>query len=181
MGKLILGMNVSLDGYVDGIDGNLDMPPPSPELFNHWIETVRSHAGAIYGRRMYEVMRYWDYDHAEWTEPFRDFAMAWRALPKWVVSSTLQAVGPNTILIAGDIEAQVRDLKARTEGTLSVSGPQLAGLMTRLGLIDEYHLYLRPFVLGQGKPFFHEARPPLRLISSERLDDVTVRLAYEPA
>jgi dihydrofolate reductase len=181
MGKLVLGMNLSLDGYVDGIEGKLDMPPPSPELFSYWIRTVRSHAGAVYGRRMYEVMRYWDDDHSEWTGPRREFAIAWRALPKWIVSRTLLSVGPNAMLITGDIETQVRDLKARTDGTLSVSGPQLAGLMTKYGLIDEYHLYLRPFVLGQGKPFFHEARPPLRLISSERVDDVTIHLAYEPA
>jgi dihydrofolate reductase len=181
MGKLIFGMNVSLDGYVDDIGGNLVMGPPSPKLFDYWIEAVRSHAGAIYGRRMYEVMRYWDDDRPEWTEPLREFATVWRQLPKWVVSSTLQSVGPNATLISGDIETQVRALKARTEGRLSVSGPQIAGLMTKLGLIDEYFLVLRPFVLGQGKPFFDEARPPLRLTSSEQLDDVTVRLGYEPA
>jgi dihydrofolate reductase len=181
VGKLIFGMNVSLDGYVDGLSGNLEMPPPGPKLFNYWIETVRGHAGALYGRRIYEVMRYWDADHPEWDEPRREFAMAWRKLPKWVVSRTLQTAGPNATLIAGDIETRVRELKARTDGTVSVAGPELAGLMTKLGLIDEYHLYFCPFVLGQGKPFFHEARPPLRLISSELVDDVTVHLAYEPA
>lgn len=181
MAKLILGMNVSLDGYVDDLGGNLVMPPPSPELFRYWIETVRGHAGAVYGRRMYETMRYWDDDHDDWTEPLQAFADAWRKVPKWVVSSTLKSVGPNAMLITGDIEAQVRDLKARTDGTISVSGPQIAGLMTRFGLIDEYHLFLRPFVLGEGKPFFHAARPPLRLISNELVDDVTVRVAYKPA
>jgi dihydrofolate reductase len=180
MGKLIFGMNLSLDGYVDDLEGTLVMGAPSPKLFDYWIRAVRSHAATIYGRRMYEVMRYWDDDKPEWTEPLREFASIWRALPKWVVSSTLETVGPNATLITGDIEAQVRELKARTDGTLSVSGPQVAGLMTKLGLIDEYHLILRPFVLGQGKPFFHEARPPLRLISSESLDEVTVCLVYAP-
>jgi dihydrofolate reductase len=130
---------------------------------------------------MYEVMRYWDDDHPEWDEPRREFGMVWRQLPKWVVSRTLQSVGPNATLIADDIETQVRELKARTEGTISVAGPELAGLMTKFGLIDQYHLYLRPFVLGQGKPFFHGARPPLRLVLSELVDDETVHLAYEPA
>jgi len=181
MGKLILSMNVSLDGYVDDVAGNLVMPAPGPELFRFWIETVRSHAATIYGRRMYEVMRYWDQDDPSWNEPLREFAAVWRNQPKWVVSSTLDGVGPNAQLITGDIEARARDLKARTDGTISVSGPQIAGLMTRLGLIDEYHLVLRPFVLGQGKPFFHEARPPLRLISSRQIDDGTMHLAYAPA
>lgn len=181
MGKLIIAMNVSVDGYVDGVAGNLDMPAPGPELFNHWIEHVRGLSGSIYGRRMYEVMRYWDDDQPDWSDALRDFAVAWRRLPKWVVSSTLQTVGPNATLISGDIESQVHALKARTEGTISVAGPQIAGLMTELGLIDEYHLYIRPFVLGQGKPFFHQARPALRLVSSERIDEATVHLAYVPA
>lgn len=181
MGKLILAMNVSLDGYVDGVDGKFDMPPPGPELFDHWIAHVRGLAGSVYGRRMYEVMRYWDNDDPEWNEPRRAFAIVWRALPKWVVSGTLETVGPNATLINGDIEAQIRAIKARTHGTISVAGPQLAGLITEFGLIDEYQLYLRPFVLGKGKPFFHNARPPLRLVSSERIDDETVRVAYVPA
>ncbi len=181
MAKLIFGMNVSLDGYVDGVEGKLDMPPPSAALFNAWIQVVDSHAGVIYGRRMYETMRYWDDDHDEWSEAFRAFAVAWRKLPKWVVSGTLESVGPNARLIGGDIEAEVRALKDKMDGMLSVSGPQIAGLMTQLGLIDAYHLYLRPFVLGQGKPFFHAARPPLRLVSSERIDEVTMRLGYVPA
>ena len=183
MGKLILSMNLSLDGYVDGVEGRLDMPPGSPELFRYWIETVRGHAGSIYGRRMYETMRYWDGEHPEWDEDRRAFAEAWRKLPKWVVSRTLGTVGPNATLIPGDsdIEARVRDIKARTDGTISVSGPQLAGLITDLGLMDEYQLHLRPYVLGRGKPFFHGARPPLRLVSSERIDAEVVRLVYVPA
>lgn len=185
MGKLILNMNVSLDGYVDDAGGNLVMGPPSAEVFRYWIDTVKGHAATIYGRRMYEVMRYWDDDHPEWPEaeagPLREFAAAWRKGPKWVVSRTLEEVGPNATLINGDIEAQVRALKARTDGIISVSGPQIAGLMTELDLIDEYHLVVRPFVLGGGKPFFHGARPPLKLMSSEQLDGDTMLLVYAAA
>ena len=183
MATLILQMNVSLDGYVDGVDGTLDMPPPGPQVFRFWIDTVAGHSGAIYGRRMYEIMRYWDEDQADWDDARRAFAAAWRRLPKWVVSRTLVAVGPNATLIPGnsDIEAQVRQIKAGTDGIVSVSGPEIAGLMTRLGLVDQYELILRPYVLGQGKPFFHAARPPLRLVSSDQLDDETMRLIYEPA
>lgn len=178
MGRLVFGMNVSLDGYVDDLAGTLVMGPPSAEVFDYWIRAVDSLEATIYGRTMYEVMRYWDDDHDDWSEALWAFARAWRKVPKYVVSRTLDKVGPNASLIRGDIEAQVRDLKARTAGKLSVSGPRIAGLMTQLGLIDEYQLILRPFVLGQGKPFFHGARPPLRLVSSKQLDDMTVRLAY---
>ena len=93
MGKLILVMNVSLDGYVDGIEGKFDMGAPGPELFAYWIRSVQGLDATIYGRRMYEAMRYWDTDQPDWTEPLREFAVAWRALPKWVVSSTLESVG----------------------------------------------------------------------------------------
>ncbi len=180
MGKLVLSMNVSLDGYVDGVEGRIALPRPSPEVFRFWIDAVRSHAATIYGRRMYEVMRYWDDDHAEWDDETRAFAEAWRAVPKWVVSRTLSSVGPNATLISSDIQSSVRDLKARTDGVISVSGPEIAGLMTRLGLIDQYQMIVCPYVLGQGKPFFHDTRPSLRLISVDRLDDQTVRLVYEP-
>jgi dihydrofolate reductase len=156
------------------------MPAPGPELFRYWIDAVGRLTATIYGRRMYEVMRYWDDDHPEWTAPLREFADAWRRVPKWVVSSTLSEVGLNATLISDDIEARVRDLKTRTNGTISVSGPQTAGLMTSFNLIDEYHLVLRPYVLGQGKPFFRGARPPLRLVSSARIDDETVHLVYQP-
>lgn len=181
MGKLILAMNVSLDGYVDDAGGNFVMGMPSPDLFRYWIETIRGLAATIYGRRMYEIMRYWDEDRAEWGAAELEFASLWQRLPKYVVSSTLRATGPNVTLISGDIAAQVRDLKARTDGEISVSGPQLAGLMTELGLIDEYQLVVRPYVLGAGRPFFHGARPKLRLVSSAQIDAETMGLAYAPA
>jgi len=180
MGKLILGMNVSIDGYVDDVGGNLVMGAPSEKHFQYWIETIRGHAGAIYGRRIYELMRYWDDDHAEWDGPRREFATVWRSIPKWVASRTLTKVGPNATLVSSEIEARVRAIKAETDGIVSVSGPQLAGLMTSLDLIDEYHLHVRPFVLGTGKPFFAAARPPLRLVSSTLIDDDTVHLVYMP-
>ena len=90
MAKLIYGMNQSLDGYVDHMAFT-----PSPALFRHWIEQVRGLTGSIYGRRIYEVMRYWDEEHPEWDAEEREFAAAWRSQPKWVVSRSLKAVGPN--------------------------------------------------------------------------------------
>jgi hypothetical protein len=90
MAKLVFGMNQSLDGYVD----HLEMRP-SPALFRHFIEDVRNLTGSVYGRRMYEVMRYWDEERPEWDAEEHDFAAAWRSQPKWVVSRSLRSVGPN--------------------------------------------------------------------------------------
>jgi dihydrofolate reductase len=175
MAKLVFAMNQSLDLYV----GHEDLPPPSPALFRHWIEHVRGLAGSVYGRLMYETMRYWDEDRPEWGAEERDFASAWRAMPKWVVSRTLKAVGPNATLIDGDVGAAIGALKARLPGEISVSGPALAASLA--GLIDEYRLYLHPVVLGGGKPFFAGPRPPLRLAATDRIGNDVIRLTYVPA
>lgn len=176
MAKLVFGMNLSLDGYVDHQEF-----APGPALFRHWIEHVRGLAGSVYGRRMYEIMRYWDEDHPEWTPDLHEFAAAWRRQPKWVVSRSLKSVGPNASLVEGDVGAAIRELKDRLAGEISVSGPDLARSMTDLGLIDEYRLYFHPVVLGRGKPFFAGPRPPLRLVSTDRVGEETVRLTYVPA
>jgi dihydrofolate reductase len=173
MAKLVFGMNQSLDGYVDH-----DKFAPGPALFRHWIEHVGSLAGSLYGRRIYEVMRYWDDDDPAWGAEERAFAAAWRGQPKWVVSRSLTSVGPNATLVEGDLGAFVRDLKARLAGELEVAGPELAGSLTDLGLIDEYRLYFHPVVLGGGKPFFAGARPPLRLVGSDRVGEEVIRVTY---
>lgn len=176
MAKLVFGMNQSLDGFVDHTD-----MPTGPALFRHWIEQVRALAGSVYGRRMYEIMRYWDEDHPEWGADHLAFAVAWRNQPKWVVSRSLQSVGPNATLIGDDIEAVIRGLKARLDGEIAVSGPELAGCLTGLGLIDEYRLYFHPVVLGRGKSFFAGPRPRLRLVAVDPVGEETIRLTYVPA
>jgi dihydrofolate reductase len=110
--------------------------------------------GVVYGRRMYEIMRYWDDDQADWDAEDRDFAAVFRSQRKWVVSRSLKSVGPNATLIEDGLEAVIRGLKAHLDGEIDVAGPNLAGSLTNLGLIDEYRLYLHPIVLGSGQPFF---------------------------
>jgi dihydrofolate reductase len=134
----------------------------------------------VYGRRMYEVMRYWDEDRPEWSAEERDFATAWRSQPKWVVSRSMKSVGPNATLVADDVEGAIRRLKAELAGEVEVAGPDLAQGLTELGLIDEYRLYLHPIVLGRGKPFFAGPRPPLRLVASDLIGEDAVRLTYVP-
>ena len=176
MAKLVYGLSQSLDGYVDH-----DRMEPGPALFRHFVERVRGLAGAVYGRRVYELMQYWDEDQPEWGADERDFATAWRRLPKWVVSRTLKSVGPNATLVEGDLGAAIRALKTGRDGEIEVGGPNVAQSLTELGLIDEYRLYFRPFVLGHGAPFFAGPTPPLRLVASDRIGEDTVRLSYVPA
>jgi dihydrofolate reductase len=177
MAKLVFGLSQSLDGYVD----HMEMQPPGPGLFRHFYEWVRGLSGSVYGRRTYEIMRYWDEDGPEWSAEERDFAAAWRRQPKWVVSRSLKSVGPNATLVSDDIEAVIGGLKARLTGEIEVAGPDLARSLTDLGLIDEYRLYFRPFVLGHGTPFFAGPRPPLRLVGGDPIGEDAFRLTYVPA
>jgi len=176
MAKLVYALNQSLDGYVD----HLEMRP-SAALFHHFIEHVRGLTGMVYGRRTYEIMRYWEEDRPDDDAEERDFAATWRSKPKWVVSRSLKSAGPNATLVGDDIEAAIRGLKAQLVGEIAVAGPDLAGSLTNLGLIDEYRLYLRPIVLGRGKPFFAGPRPPLRFVASDLIAEDVIRLTYVPA
>lgn len=181
MAKLIFGLMQSLDGYVSGPEGGPGLPMPDDALTSHFSAELRGFTGSLYGRRMYEIMRFWDGEEADQEEAGREFAAAWRAKPKWVVSRTLKSVGPNATLVDGDLAAFVRKLKAEHQGDIEVAGPELAAGLAELGLLDEYQLYLRPVVLGSGKPFFAGARPPLRLVSSEQIGADTIKLTYVPA
>jgi dihydrofolate reductase len=177
MAKLVYGLQQSLDGYVD----HLELGPPSPALSRHFTEYVRGLTGMVYGRRTYEIMRYWEEDRPDDDAGERDFAAVWRSKPKWVVSRSLKPAGPNATLVQDDIEAAMRGLKAQLVGEIAVAGPDLAGSLSNLGLIDEYRLYFRPIVLGHGKPFFVGPRPPLRFVASDLIAEDVIRLTYVPA
>jgi len=177
MAKLVYGLSQSLDGYVD----HMKLGPPPPAAFQHFVEQMRGLSGLIYGRRMYEIMRYWDEDSPDWDADDREFAVAYRGKPKWVVSRSLKSVGPNATLLSDDFEKAIRKLNAELAGEIEVAGPALAQSLTEAGLIDEYRLYLRPVVLGSGTPFFAGSRPPLHLVASDLIVDDLIRLTYVPA
>ena len=177
MAKLVYGLMQSLDGYVD----HMKLGPPAPAASRHFLEMVRGSSGLIYGRRMYEIMCYWEEDLPEWDAEDRAFAVAWQSQPKWVVSHSLKSAGPNATLVTDDLEQVIRRLKAELAGEIHVGGTVLAQSLTDAGLIDEYRLYLRPVVLGGGQPFFAGARPPLHLVASDLITDDLLRLTYVPA
>lgn len=183
MATFVFGMNMSLDGFVDH---DHEAFTPDPVLFKYFVEQTRSAAGSIYGRGLYDLMRYWDSD--DWDrgdqangDDLRAFASAWRAMPKWVLSRSLQSLGPNATLISHDFENAVRKLKTDLDGDVQVGGPKLAASLTKLGLIDEYQLILHPVVLGAGRPFFVGSTPRLRLVASDRIGADVIRLRYVPA
>jgi dihydrofolate reductase len=180
MAKLVFGMMQSLDGYIAGVAGGPQLPAPGDQLSRHFNDHLRAHAGMVYGRRIYEVMRYWDDDQPDWDAVERAFAIAWREKPKWVASRTLKDVGPNATLIRDDASA----FRAQTEGRkrrrnrrrrTRTSPP---GSLTASRLIDEYRLYFRPVVLGRGKPYFAGPVPALRLVDTEPVGEDAARLTY---
>ena len=175
MATFVFAMNQSLDGYIDH-----DGFAPGPEMFRHFIGQTAGLSGSVYGRRMYEIMRYWDEDQDDWGPAEREYAVAWRKQPKWVASSTLTSVGPNATLIDGDLEIFLHDLKAKVGGEVLVAGTLLADSVGKMGLIDQFQIYLHPVVLGAGKPYFAGARPALRLAANEAIAEGVIRLTYVP-
>ena len=127
MAKLVFGMNQSLDGYVDHMAF-----APSPTLFATSSRRLEGQAGSVYGRQMYEIMRYWDDDHPEWNAEEHAFAAAWRNQPKWVVSRSLKSVGTNARLVEDDLEGAIRELKAERDGEIEVAGPDLGAASPNL-------------------------------------------------
>ena len=176
MAKFVVSMNQSLDGYVDH-----EAFAPSPTLFRHFIEEAEGQAGAVYGRQMYEVMRYWDDEDPEWSEEERAFAAAWRRQPKWVASRSLKSVGPHATLIEDDLEDALRTLKSERDGEFEIAGPCFAQTVFEFGLIDEYRIYLHPVALGHGKPFFAGPRRSLRLLTHKQIADDVICLTFAPA
>jgi dihydrofolate reductase len=173
MARFVCSMNVSLDGYIDH-----DRMAPDPDVFRFWIDAVKHTTNTLYGRKIYQLMTYWQDDQPGWGEAEREFATAWRAQKKWVVSQTLTEVGPNATLISTDIKAQVRALKTRLDGEVDVSGTILMQTLSDWGLMDEYRLVYHPLALGEGRPLFLGPRPPMHLVACDRIGATVVCLTY---
>src|SRR5688572_16855635 len=147
-GHIFYGYAVSVDGYISSAQGDIGLPVPEEALHRHFNEVQERTALSLYGRNMYEMMRFWDAPPAESAGYAQDYARAWQRTPKVVFSSTLESVGPNTRLVKdkAEMERTVRKLKAETNGDIDVSGARFAASLIRLGLVDEFRLYMMPVV-----------------------------------
>ncbi len=183
MGKIIYAMSVSLDGYVESTGDDLSWSYPSAELHRHFNEEERKIDTFLYGRRMYEVMAaYWPTADQNPTAPEVEieYARIWREKEKIVFSRTLTQVGWNARLFRGDIAEEIGKLKAQPGVVMSVGGATLAAAFMQLGLVDEYHLYVHPVLLGGGKPMFPALRERinLQLIETRTFGSGVVLLKY---
>lgn len=180
MGQIRYSMTVSLDGYISGPDGSIDWSAPDEGLHRFHNEQVSQLGAHLLGRRLYETMLYWEENDEFATDYAQEFAGIWRALPKVVFSNTLTSVEGNARLATSEIADEVNRLRDEVEGDLAVGGARLAGELTKLGLIDEYWLFVSPVVLGDGIPFFVGKTGPvdLELIQTRSFGDRVVHLRY---
>ena len=181
MRKLIYGMGVSLDGYIADGAGAIDWSAPDEELHRFHNEQGRATGVNLYGRRMWETMRVWDDDGFATGEVEREWAELWKATPKLVFSTTLDAVEGNATLHRGGAREEVERLKREPGKDLAVGGAGLAASL--VDLIDEYRLYVNPVLLGAGTPFFPPLteRIPLELAETRTFGSRVVYLRYVSA
>jgi dihydrofolate reductase len=182
--RAIYSMGVSLDGFIAGPDGDIDWSAPDDELHRFHNEQARDTGVSLYGRRLYEAMRYWE--TAEEANPSApehelEFARIWKAMPRLVFSRTLEQVEGGAELVRADLAETVARLKAQPGGDIAVGGAGLAAGLMPLGLIDEYRQFVYPVVLGAGTPFFPplDARIKLRLAETRTFASGVVYVRYE--
>ena len=182
MAKLIYSALASLDGYTADLDGNFDWAAPDEEVHAFVNELERPAGTHLYGRRMYETMVYWESAEAVAGQPpvMRDFAEIWRAADKIVYSRTLESPSSAKTRIERDFDpTAVRQLKETADRDIVIGGPELAGQAIRAGLVDEYHLFIAPIVVGGGKQALpDDVRIELELLDERRFRTGTVFLRY---
>jgi dihydrofolate reductase len=182
MAKLIYSAITSLDGYVADENGNFDWAAPDDEVHTVVNDLERPLGTYLYGRRMYEVMVYWETAQTVADQPplALDFAGSWQAADKIVFSKTLETVSSARTRIERDFDpAAVQQLKQTAGRDISVGGPDLAAQAIKAGLVDEYHLFVAPIVVGAGKRALPDhARVELDLLEERRFPNGTVHLHY---
>jgi dihydrofolate reductase len=175
-------MGVSLDGYIVGPDGVFGWTVPDEEVFRFVTDEIREVGVHLLGRRLYETMLYWETadEDPSLGETEREFAAIWRKLPKIVFSTSLETVEGNWSLATDGVAEEVARLKQEPGKDLAVGGAGLASTCTRLGLIDDYELFVNPVVLGGGTPYFPalDERIDLELVETRTFGSRVVYLHY---
>jgi len=183
MAHLIYSAITSLDGYIEDRDGNFDWAAPDDEVHRYINGLMRTTATHLYGRRMYETMMVWETDPnlAADSPLTQDFAEIWQAADKIVYSRTLEAVSTRRTRIERNFDPEaIKPLKAAAEHDIIIGGPELAACAFRSGLIDEYHLFLTPIIVGGGKKSLPDhVRLALILLEERRFGNGMVHLRYE--
>jgi dihydrofolate reductase len=186
MRSVTYSMNVSLDGYVVGPDGDFDWTAPDEEIFRFFTDEIREVGVHLLGRRLYETMLYWETADQDPSldDSMLEWAAIWKPLPKVVFSTTLSEVQGNARLASGGLAEEIERLRAEPgEGHIAIGGATLAAEAAALGLIDEYRATVHPVLVGGGIPFFaqRELRVDLELVESRTFSSRVVHLRYRVA
>ena len=187
MRKIIYAQMVSLDGFVEGPNGELSWSEPGPELHKHFNDQYLTGEidTSLYGRRLYEIMAsYWPTvnEDSDVPEVEKEFARLWVNIPKTVFSRTLEEVNWNSRLAREVVPDEIRQLKQQPGNHIEVGGAELAGVFMKHGLVDEFWLYIHPVILGAGKPVFPAGLGiKLTLVDTLTFPCKVVRLRYERA
>ena len=183
MGKVVVNMSVSADGFFEGPDGDISWHLVDEEVHAHFNEVLGRMSYFVEGRVVYEMMEaYWPTadQQPDSSEAEKEFARIWRDTPKVVYSRTLDRVGPNATLVRDVVPAEVQELKAQAAGDLSLGGAEIVAAFQQHGLIDEFWLYIHPVAIGEGRPLFPRGvHVDLRLLESQAFGNGVVRLRYE--
>ena len=183
--KLIYSMSVSLDGFIEGPDGSFHWSVPDEELHRFHNEQVRALGGHLLRRRLYETMKYWETapEDPALTDYALEFAEIWKALPKVVFSDTLDEVVGNSRLAQGGLGEEVAELQQRSGKDVAIGGADLAAEAIKLGLVDDFRLFVYPVVVGGGKPFFPSVDQTvhLNLVETRTFASRVAYLRYERA
>jgi dihydrofolate reductase len=183
MRKLIYSMGVSLDGFIAGPNGEIDWSAPDEELHRFHNQQARETGADLYGRRLYETMLAWETadEKPSISEHELEFARIWKDTPKIVFSKTLEKVEGNARLVRDNAAEEVARLKEQPGKDLAVGGAGLASTFMKLGLIDEYRLFVSPVVLGAGTPYFPalDERINLELVETRTFGSRVVYVRYE--
>ena len=185
MGKLITTAITSLDGYIADKDGKFDWSMPDEEVHTFVNDLERQVGTYLYGRRMYDVMRWWETAQtlADLSGVALDFAAVWQAADKIVYSRTLDTVSTARTRLEREFDPEaVRRLKEGDDRDLAISGPHLAAYAIRAGLVDEYHQFVSPVVVGGGTHWLPDGvRIDLELLDQRRFGNGVVYLRYRPS
>jgi dihydrofolate reductase len=182
--KIIVWMQMTLDGYTAGPNGEFDWPTMRGELHEYVVDSLRGAGAFCYGRHVYDMMAsYWptaDEDPAS-TKPQIDYARIWKPMPKLVFSTTLHTTEWSTTVIDHVDETEVKEVAGRAEGDVYLfGGAGIVSEFARKDLVDEYQIFLHPIVLGAGTPLFPALpeRQPMSLVETRQFDDSVVSLRY---
>jgi dihydrofolate reductase len=183
MGKIVLWMQVSLDGYAEGPDGAFDWPVIGPEIQQYFVDELGGADAFLYGRKIYEMMAsYWPIVEQIPSSVDVDVAYGklWVPMPKLVFSKTLDRADWNTRVVGDGIAEEIAKLKADGKTAVVFGGIELASTFISLGLVDEYRLFVHPVVLGGGRKLFPglDARANLKLVEARTFDSAVVHVHY---